>query len=632
MINSKLKNTIAILFFISALLSFISPIVDGDFAWHLKTGEYIYQHGEIPKTDPFSIVAAGDMFARFILSQYWLAQVIFYIFFTLTGPVSIILMRSLLLTGIIVILWYFMKETPILVKIGILYLAATLFLNYATDRPQLFSFFFAAVVIALLENFKKFSSIKSILFIPLLMLLWANLHGGYIFGNITIVIYCLSEAVKYFFLRKYSGSLSEDKLLPLVAIGLISILVSYLNPNTYRALTITLATMNNYANMIREYLPPLKETAGPFVNKNDFIFWAIVGYSLVLLVLNLRRLDLTHLAMIFFALYISLSAVRFLPFYVITGLLISGQYGFNIVNFENFTRLKKLKFLAAAVSLILVLCWCGSLVRPVYRSLRYFKELPETRLYPKRATQFLLNNVEGGNIFCSYNIGSYLLYRLYPKFKTFVDARGLSYKTTVETEAIESAERWNGDQYSLIDAISDVLPKEYGRVEFKLGKRPAHLPVKERWLTLLDTHNIDIIVHEACNVYTGMLYTFAIRMVTNDQWKLVYLDGKEMIFVRDIPKFKDLIAKYNLDKGKIYDEIGMENVSGIGISNHHQLYSALAFALLMKGASDESVEEYIRHALYLDSKETIANYLEAYLALKKKAGKITPPRLPSGKN
>jgi hypothetical protein len=620
MIASKLKNTISFLFLISVTIYFISPITDVDFPWHLKTGEYIYQHMEIPKTDPFSIVSAGDMRERFLLAQYWLGQVIFYILFTVTGPLGIILLRSFLFAGIIAILWFYMKNTPILLKIGILFIAATLFICYANDRPQLFSFFFAAVVVALLENFRKTSSIKYLLFLPLLMCLWANMHGGYIFGNITIAIICLSETVKYFFMRKFKPSLSRDKLLILVATGFVSVLVSYLNPNTYWALPLTLE-MNNtpFTNQIREYLPPLAETRGAFANRNDFIYWAIVGYSLVLLALNLRRFDLTHLLLIFFALYISLSAVRFIPFYVIIALLISGQYRFNVINFENLVIVKKLKLPAAVLSLILVLCWGGSLVPShIYEMRQYFKNLPETQLYPERAMQFLLSNADGGNVYCSYNKGSYLLYRLYPKFRTFIDSRGISFKAIRDSESISNAERWEGDPYSFVDVVKDVLPKKYGRVDVNFGNRPAHPPEKERWLSLLDAYKIDIIIHESCNIYTGMIYPLALRLIKNDQWKLVYSDGIVMIFIRDIPRFKEVISKHELDKGKVYDEIGMEVVTKLGRA-HAQIYSSMAFALLMKGSSDnELIEKYIKHALYLNKQEILANYLDAFLVLKKR--------------
>ena len=60
MANSRLKKLVAAFFFIAVTIYFMIPIMDPDFPWHIKTGEYIYQHREIPKTDPFSIASTGS--------------------------------------------------------------------------------------------------------------------------------------------------------------------------------------------------------------------------------------------------------------------------------------------------------------------------------------------------------------------------------------------------------------------------------------------------------------------------------------------------------------------------------------------------------------------------------------------
>ena len=613
----KLKKLVAVIFFLCVFISFLSPITDADFPWHLKTGEYVYQHGEIPKTDPFSLISTGDIRERFILSCYWLGQLIFYGIYNLIGPLGIVMLRSLLFTGIIVILWSAMKNTPLLLKIGALYITAMLFSVYLGDRPQLFSFFFAIAVIALLENYKKTSSKKYLIFLPLLMLFWANVHGGFIFGIVVIAIFCLSETVKHFFLKKSIVSLDKERLLLLVAIGFISIIASYINPNTYQAITLTIEAQGDpLFKVIKEYFSPYDETRGPFASRYNFIYWSIMGYSLVLLALNLRRLDLTHLGLIFFTLYISLSAIRFVPFFVMTGLFISAQYRVNIINPDRHAIFNKLKLPVTILSLFLVLLWCGSLVHSMPR-ISSLNRIPETRLYPEGAVRFLLKNIDGGRIFCSYNTGSYLLWRLYPRFRTFIDTRGINYKAAYEADAISHAERWEGDGNSFVDALNTIMPVDAGSIEIDYsGKRTAAPLEKERWINLLDKYGIDIIVHEASNFYTGRILPLIVRLIKDNHWRLVYSDGRALIFVRDTPGFRELISQYEIAKEKIYDQIGIENSVMLG-RQHSHIYSSLAFALLMKGGSDETAETYIKHALSLNQKDLLASYLEAFLKIKK---------------
>lgn len=616
MTDLRLKNIIALFFLVAVAINFITPIMDPDFPWHLKTGEYIYQHGEIPKTDPFSISSTGRSSEKYILSQYWLAQVIFHLIITKIGAFGIIMLRSLVFTGIIAILWFSMKKTPILLKAGILYYTARLFHAYLGDRPQFFSFLFSAVVVVLLEKYRKTFSARYLIFIPFLMCFWANSHGGFIFGDVVIIIVCLSEAVKYFFIRDKMPSLPEDKLLLLLSAGFISIIVSYLNPNIYQAFIFAYeGSISPYIKVIKEYIPPLVETQGPFASINNFIYWSIMGYSLCLLALNLRKADLTHLGLVFFTLYISLTAVRFVPFFVMTALIISGQYGLDIAKPDKFIKLKRLGLLVHVALLIAVLFWCGSLYKSM-PSKRLLTKIVGQRLYPESAVLFLDKNFNGGGIFNSHSTGSYIVLRLYPKFKSFIDTRAYNLEAVLDASDISYARRWDFDRYSLVDTISDLLPTEYGKIEMNLGNRPAHPPGQEKWQQLLDNYKIDIILHEASNYYTGELYPLPLRLIKNKQWKLIFSDGKAMIFVRDIPKYKELISRFELCKEKVYDQIGMENAPRLG-SIHSQIYSSLAFALLMKGGSDKLIEEYVKHALYLDPKDMLASYIEAFLKIKR---------------
>jgi len=616
MTRSRLEKITAFFFFIAAAIYFLVPIVDPDFPWHIKTGEYIYQHGEIPKADPFSIASTGSQVERFLLSQYWLAQVIFYLIFSTIGPLGIVILRSLIFAGIIAILWSSMKEASTPVKVFVLYLTVVFFLNYRGDRPQLFTFLLAAIVVVMLENYRKTASVKWLALLPVVMLFWANVHGGFVLGNVLIIIVCLSEAVKYFFIKKPAKPLGAQKLLWLLLIGIASIIISYLNPNSSYAYIFAYdGATSPFAKSIVEYKTPLEATQGPFAGRDNFIYWGIMGYSLVLLALNLRRADITHLGLVFFTLYMSLNAVRFAPFFVMTALIISGQYNSGIKISERFTFLKKLQIPVNVLVFIVVLFWGGHLVYS-HPGTAFITRLFETRLYPESAVLFLEQKVPGARMFNSHSTGSYLLFRLYPKFKVFLDTRAYNAQILQVASDISYAMRWDGD-YSLWDSLNELLPKDYGRVEVSSGAKPASMPKKEKWLKLLDEYNIDIIVHEASNFFTGRIYPLALSLIKNEEWKLVYSDGKVMIFVRDIPKFKSLITKYEMKKEKIYDEIGMENAPRLG-GPYSGIYSSLAFVVIMKGGSDELADEYIKHALFLDPKDILASYLEAFLTLKKR--------------
>ncbi|MBI5101265.1 MAG: hypothetical protein HZB33_05465 [Nitrospirae bacterium] len=616
-VGSRIVNVTALSFFCSIFLLFIMPVWDVDFPWHLKTGEYIAQHHEIPKADPFTYASNGSIVEKFILSNYWLAQVFFYFIFLKTGPLGIIIMRASLLTAIIIILWRSMKDAPLVLKTVLLYFTAVLFLMYSGERPQLFSFLFSLVTIALLEKYRKNNSVKSLFFVPLVMLLWSNTHGGFIFGDFLIVVVCVSETIKYFFLKKYTASLTQRHMLMLLGAGLISIVISGLNPNGYYALTFAIDSGSQNHMIIREYISPFAETQGSLANRNNFIYWAVVGYCLILLALNLRRIDLTHLALVLSTLGVSLTAVRYVPFFIMTGLFISGDYRFGIGDFRGLAVLKKAVPALNIALLAVVVVFCGYRIHLLPDKLS-LSAMGESTLHCEKAAVFIKDEIREGKIFNSPSTGGYLILSLFPQFKVFTDTRAYNPQNLIETEAVSAASRWEGDRAGIWETFTGLLPKTYGTLVVKTGAKPGNPRQKELWAEILDRHKIDIIVHEACSLVSGDLYHLPLRLIACDQWKLVYLDGRVLIYVRNVPKYRELIAKYQLDKNNVYDEIGMESMNGLNTS-HSSFYSNIAFALMMKGGPDASVQEFIDHALYLNPKDVMASSLTALMQIKARA-------------
>ena len=382
--------------------------------------------------------------------------------------------------------------------------------------------------------------------------------------------------------------------------------------------------------MIQEYKTPFAETLGEFAGIDDFFYWSLVGYVLVMLALNLRKPDITHLALVFFTLALSLTAVRYVPFFVMIGLLVAGRYKTGIDDSVRFRHKEKAILLLNVAVLVMVMIWTGSKVRS-FPGVRNLSSMGWSENDSEKAARFIEQNIEKATIFNSHNSGSWLIFRLYPKFRLFMDTRAYNSTNFNDLMYISYGMRSEGDLTSLEDAMGEILPKEYGTIMVGIGKTPdtGKSSVKRSvrnplWRELLMRHNIDLIIHEATNYYSGEIYPLPLRLIKEDDWKLIYLDGKVLIFVRSVPRFRDVIERFGLDKSRVIDEIGMENAPKVG-SLHSRVYSSLAFALLMKGNSDEVVGNYIKQALYLDPKSMTAAYVQAFMKLKE----AHPTPLPS---
>lgn len=621
------------LFFIAVFLNFLGPIVDPDFPFHLKTGEYIYQHREIPQDDPFSFYGEGIITdrERFTLSQYWISQVIFYKLFSIFGPAGIIILRASVLSALVFLLWLILRKRGFYFSILIAISVTIMFQTIKADRPQFFSFFFALMLIWLIEKFREKPDSKTPLyFVPPMMLLWANMHAGFVFGIAILIIYALSEGLKFFINKTnlIGNPMAKKPMVFFLLIVFLSAVFTYINPITNNQLLTTIEShtdVNWLYKDIREYVSPIKEMELYFGARfAAFIFFFLFGFIIISLCLNVirtRSIDLTSLALIVFSSAAAFYALRYIPFFVAVALPLCRNY--RIFNSSDFLLLRRIKRSSVVYALFLMLCLF--LIITAMKDYKYIFRLGPSDRYPEHAANFLRDIQIKSNVFNQFNRGSYLMWRLYPDYKFFNDTRFISLEAVYETNAISfTLDNYNQPtNLALANALSDFLSGEAGRIDV----RSEHIQDKKSgeslWQRLLDKYNIDLVVLEATADFTKELYPLTVRLIKDDEWVLIYLDGMMQIFIRKKEEYSDIIKKVGLPKDFIYTEIILETqplvTRGVPISSP---YSSLAFAYMMKG-NHEKARIMIDAALELDKNDIVAHFCSAYLALKQKNGNNT---------
>ncbi|MFZ2196495.1 MAG: hypothetical protein WAV13_02090, partial [Thermodesulfovibrionales bacterium] len=518
-----MKNKILLcLFFSAVFINFLGPITDPDFPFHLKTGEYIWQHREIPKDDPFSFYGEGVITdrERFTLSQYWISQVIFYKLYSVTGPAGIIILRASVFSAFIFLLWFILRKRGLYSSLIIATLTAIMFQASKTDRPQFFSFLFTLVLVLLLERSReKPESQTPLFFIPPLMLLWANMHAGFVFGIAVLIIYTIAETSKLFVNKPFWGRPLNKKAVLLLSVAtLISVLLTYVNPafNEQILTTIESHTSPDYVNLIystnREYISPAREMSVDYGNRlSTSIFFCLFGYASIVSLLNVARTrsaDATVFAVLVFSSIAALSAVRYIPFFIATVLPLSRHYTF-FENSESHGKFKKTYyFYGALVAFYLWAIFFG--LRDYSRVLIY-----DRSDYPEDAAEFLLSNKVDANIFNQFNKGSYLLWRLYPYYRVFNDTRFISLDAVRDTDTIANAVEYSGQptDVSLSRALSDLVPENLGSLTITSEIRDLPQNAVPLWRKLLKQYNIDLIVHEACDQFTKKIYPLVLRLI-----------------------------------------------------------------------------------------------------------------------
>jgi hypothetical protein len=162
------------------------PLAGLDIWMHLTLGRWIWAHGWVPSTDPFSYITEGQPF----LAHSWLAEVVLYLVEQTAGTVGLMLLRFSLigvaLTAMLKTARLLKAPWPVVMLLAPFVLA--LMWSRLECRPQLFSTAFLAVTLWLIVSVHTGQrSWRWLWALPPLYALWINVHAGWMQGVVLLV-------------------------------------------------------------------------------------------------------------------------------------------------------------------------------------------------------------------------------------------------------------------------------------------------------------------------------------------------------------------------------------------------------------------------------------------------------------
>jgi hypothetical protein len=166
------------------------PLVDYDMWWHLRTGQWIVEHGTVPTTDPFS--QYGLQTGKPWFAYSWLFEVGAYGLYRGLGFEGVFLGRAVLTLGIVLALHRLVarREPRFLVAAVLLGLAVLALLPLVTDRPWLFTILFATLTLDVVLDLREGRPARRVWLLPTLFVLWANLHIQFVYGLFLLGLAC----------------------------------------------------------------------------------------------------------------------------------------------------------------------------------------------------------------------------------------------------------------------------------------------------------------------------------------------------------------------------------------------------------------------------------------------------------
>ncbi len=472
------KPAIILLGVVLLFIWFSPEVADSDTWWHLKTGQYILQTHHLPDPDPFAFTTknAGAAYPdepivrHFNLTHEWLSQIIFYLAYAAGGFTGLIMLRAALLIGVcaLVGLIAHRRTGSFYWAVGAAILTGTVANRYVSDRPFLFSFILVAATFAIVEYRRYLWAL------PPLFLFWANVHGGFFLGWIILGVYC-ADAVIF----RGAKLTAEDRKLFLVTA--ISVAVSLLNPNFLEPLRMTMLYRQS---VLQTRLWEWQHTALWPLEP----FQAMLFACAILMLISAFRVRFTDWIFFFGFAFAAIWAVRNVMVFAIVAPFLIATY---------FPWKRALPAIGEFAAAGLLLLGIGTAVAQgsglQFRAAEW--------KYPWGAAKFLEDHHITSPMLNSYVHGGFLIWRLWPQERVFIDGR----------------------------ALSDKVFEDFTKIAYNMaGADPRQM---------LDKYGIDTIVLDGFEFTSGEPFRLVPVLALSKpvQWQLVYWDATAVVFMRHPP-------------------------------------------------------------------------------------------------
>lgn len=413
----SIRNLFLIILFSGIFYLSLRPIIDPDFWWHLRTGQLMEQTNEILRVDPFSWSARGNPW----ITHEWLSELFIYQFYKLGSYQLLTLSFSLII--IASLLFSYLRCPPDSKP----YVAgfALLLGAFASGplwgvRPQMITLLFTSIFLYLLDKYRNTGKLKTLIPIPLIMLLWVNLHAGYILGiavEITYIVGWMIELGIFKFLKKESiDKITKNKFLILVGVFGASLLAMPINPSGFRIFTYPFQTLFDPAmqKYIQEWFSP------------DFhnLMWQPLALMILALIgagmIGNHRISITKIILTLGFGFAALRSARHVPLFAVVVIPVLAEQLSYLIKIKPATQVpnRLLRWINTIIISVLALIMIVTFIQ-----LPGKQQESEGVNYPKDAVDWIIKNKPEGKLFNSYNWGGYLIWKLYPEYPVYIDGR-----------------------------------------------------------------------------------------------------------------------------------------------------------------------------------------------------------------
>jgi hypothetical protein len=483
-----------------------TPVADSDLWWHMAAGREMVRTGGFLRVDPFSLGAAG----RPWIDVHWLFQLAVHGMYQAGGLTALVIAKALLVAAGAVVLAFVVRagldrEEPaarqVALPLLLVALPGALFLvrHLVLVRPVVLTMLFLALFMLVLERFRRDGRPRALIALPLIQVVWANCQGLFALGPALLASQLVGAGL--------ARALGRPRELPeggarwlgwtLLGCAAASLVTPYggavvLFPFKL-LLRLTPASANVFSHNIAENVPPwVLERMAPGQMSHLAWYLAALAASFFVAAAWGRRVVFGRALAVLGFVGLALMANRnvLLLYWVATPVMVmnlAAPVAALLARARAATWAARAAVAGAVVALALLVVTAARRETAI--------AAPAPFRVPEGAARVIAEGPGGGRVFAADHYGGYLIWRLYPQARPYMDTR-LVLRTA--------------DEYAEFLAVLD-HPERFdaldARHRFEWAALPTAFP--DRYLGLVQ------------------------RLARAPGWRLVHTDGSEALFARD---------------------------------------------------------------------------------------------------
>ncbi|HME36048.1 MAG TPA: hypothetical protein VKF84_12500 [Candidatus Sulfotelmatobacter sp.] len=402
---------------------------DAGIGWHIRNGQHILATHTIPRFDSFSFILWQPWFA-----WEWLYDIAVGKLEAWCGLNGVVWLTAVVIATVFAGTFRLAvaRGTNLLLALLLTLLAISASMIHFLARPHVLSWLFVLAWFWILDSTDRdgWPGLRArwLWALPLSMLLWVNVHGGFLLGFVLLGIYWLGSL--WTWLTAHETRLEDSlrkiaagrRVRQLTGVGLLSIAATFINPYGWKLHAHIYGYLSN-----RFLMDHIDEFQSPnFHGIAQKCFLALLLIAIAALAAGGRKLRLSEILLLLFAVYAGLYASRNIPVSSVLLVLLVGplrpslkSWGFaqrmSVVD----SRLRGHLWPILATAAVLMIAASGGRVG----SSQWMNAHFDPRRMPVEAVNFIERSGVRAPILSPDYWGGYLIYQLYPHNPVVIDDR-----------------------------------------------------------------------------------------------------------------------------------------------------------------------------------------------------------------